>query len=75
MVIMLVGWVACAGLLPSHLVRRSDGSHAAPDPKQVGERLGWAQAFGKVAVREITHIIALKDEWRIWVSYIGFGFG
>jgi hypothetical protein len=68
MVIMLVGWVACLGLIPSHLVRRSDGSHAAPHPREVGDQLSWWQKFSRVAVREARHIYALKDEWRIWVG-------
>ncbi|ORY31999.1 major facilitator superfamily domain-containing protein [Naematelia encephala] len=66
MVIMLVGWVACIGLLPSHLVRRNDGSRAAPPPEEIGDTSRWWTKFQRVAVREVRHIIALKDEWRIW---------
>lgn len=66
MVIMLVGWVACLLLLPPHMVRRSDGSHAAPHPADVDDSVKWHQRFWIVGRREVLHIIALKDEWRIW---------
>ena len=65
MVIMLFGWALCLLLLPSHLVRRADGSRAAPRPQDI-EHGKWHEKFTRVAIREIKHIIALKDEWRIW---------
>lgn len=68
MVIMLVGWVACLFLVPSHHVRRSDGSRAAPLPSQLQDDSHWWDKFRRVAVTEVKHIIQLKDEWRIWVS-------
>ena len=66
LVIMLVGWVSCLGLLPSHLVRRSDGSRAAPRPSEVQDTSSWYDKFRREAIREVKHIVALKDEWRIW---------
>ncbi|GFZ43475.1 hypothetical protein JCM24511_01195 [Saitozyma sp. JCM 24511] len=66
MVIMLVGWVACLFLVPSHHVRRSDGSRAAPLPSQLQDDSHWWDKFRRVAVTEVKHIIQLKDEWRIW---------
>ena len=66
MVIMLIGWAGCFLLLPPHLVRRSDGSRAAPLPAEVADDSHWWTKFVRVAVRETKHIIALKDEWRIW---------
>jgi hypothetical protein len=66
MVIMLIGWVACLGLVQSHRVRRSDGSRAAPRPSEIVDTSSVIDKFKRVAVQEIKHIIALKDEWRIW---------
>ncbi|KAK4687426.1 hypothetical protein P7C73_g2694, partial [Tremellales sp. Uapishka_1] len=65
-VIMLIGWVSCIALVPSHLVRRTDGSRAAPLPSQIVDKVPWWQNFSRVARREVKHIIELKDEWRIW---------
>ena len=66
MIIMLVGWVACIGLLPSHLVRRSDGSRAGPLPSELQDTSAWHEKFRREAVKEFHHIVALKDDWRIW---------
>jgi hypothetical protein len=62
---MLVGWVACVGLTPSHLVVRSDGSCASAPPTRMGN-YRWGKHFYQEAIEEIKSLVALKDEWRIW---------
>jgi hypothetical protein len=66
MVIMLVGWAGCALLLPSHKVHRSDGSRAAPIPDKSAFKGDLMRQFVVVFRREIRHLIALKDDWRIF---------
>ncbi|KLT40781.1 putative MFS transporter [Cutaneotrichosporon oleaginosum] len=63
MVLMLFGWGLCFFLVPPHLVRRTDGSRAAP-PKVASEGK-WYDNFTQKAKDEIIHIIQLKDEPRI----------
>lgn len=65
MVIMLFGWGLCFFLLPSHLVRRSDGSRAAPMKSNRVSTGPWYKNFTATAKSEIIHIIQLKDEPRI----------
>lgn len=60
---MLVGWALCFFLVPPHLVRRTDGSRAAPPQAKKEGR--WYDNFSKKAKDEIKHIIQLKDEPRI----------
>ena len=66
MVIMLVGWVLSFFLLPAHLVRRSNGTRAAPIPDGMRETGPWYSHFTRTAGREVRHIIRLKDDWRIF---------
>lgn len=61
-VIMMFGWVLTFFLIPSHHVRRSDGSRAAPR-KQLKGNVG--SSFIQNAKAEFWHIIALKNEPRI----------
>ena len=64
---MLVAWGASCFLLPAHKVRRSDGTRAGPLPDTIKAGY-WYDNFSTAAIKEVKHIIQLKDEWRIWVS-------
>lgn len=64
-VIMVVGWVLTFFLIPSHHVRRSDGSRAAPRKADRAVTGPWYKKFSKNAKDEFWHIVALKDEPRI----------
>lgn len=65
MVLMLFGWVLCFFLIPPHLVRRTDGSRAAPAKSETKSTGPWYANFSKKAKSEIIHIIKLKDEPRV----------